>query len=355
MKQDLITIKNTPAALEVNFDELKASLETELEKYDLVITADNVAEAKKLAAELNKTKKIIDDRRKEEVAKASEPVRRFEERMKELATMCVDGRKKLLDQAERFDNERREEARRLLEHARDELWVDLEVGPEFRNAGYEDLANLTALTQKGHLTAKVRADLRARVNEDKARQDRTERRLLELENRSYKVGLAAPLTRDHVAHFLDLADDAYELELQRILDAEVRRQEQAEARERQRIEEQKRREEREEAQRKAKAEAAEARRIQEEQELQRQAETAEIEQGGHQGGPGEEVDYPPRETNGSPATPAPEATEWVRVECIFNIEVPTTASNQAIDKKLREMMAIAGFQSRPEIRVVRLD
>lgn len=354
MQQDLITITNKPALLEVNFEELKASLEKDLEKYRIVVTAETVADAKKLATELRKTKKVIDDRRKSEVAKATEPVKAFDSSMKELVGMVETGVGEIQEQVNRFEDDRRSEARRLLEHARDELWFDLEVDREFRSAEYVDLVILSALTTKGHLTAKVRSELRARVQEDKALQDQTARRLLELENESYKAGLVSPLTRDHVAHFLFETEDKYRLELDRILGAEIKRQEEAERRERERLEAEQRRKEREEAERKAKAEAAELERQRQEEELQRQAETATIEQNGHQGDR-EQYQEPQANGHGTPATPDPDATEWVKIECVFRIPVPTTASNKAIEDKLRAMMAAAGFQTRPEITVVRLD
>lgn len=337
--QELIAIESTPARLDVNFDELVEALEKELERYDVVVTVETVKDAKALATELNKTKKAIDDRIKEEIQKASEPIKAVDAQRKELIRRLEEGRVRILDQVKRFDDERREQCRRLLEDAREELWADLGVGAEFRRADYEDLVILSNLTEKGHLTAKARGDLRGRVQEDKALQDQTERRLLELETSSYKAGLAAPLGRDHVAHFLEAPEEEYRVQLDRILAAEVDRQRKAEAAERERIEAQQRRQEREEAERKARAEAAEAERVRREQEQQAEAPA---QQNGEK-------------ANGSPATPAPDATEWVKVECVFRIEVPTTASNQAIEGKLREMMAEAGFQSSPEINVVRLD
>lgn len=346
-----ITITNTPAKLAVNFEELRESLELELRKYDVLVTAETVVDAKKLAADLNKTKKLIDDRRKEEVAKASEPVRIFEASMKELSAMIDAGRAKLLEQVKRFEDERRELAAKLLERARDELWIELDVRPEFFKAKFEDLAIISNLTDKGNLSSKARAELRARVQADRALQDQTDRRLLELENQSYKAGLAAPLTRDHVAHFLFANDDVYQLDLERILEAEIRRQQEAERRERERIEAEQKRKEREELERKAAAERAEAERIRREQEAaQREQEAAQHAQEAAQ------HEHEPAQANGHhqpEAAPEP-GTEWVRVDCVFTIEVPATASNQAIENKLREMMAAAGFQSRPEIRVTRL-
>tara|TARA_R110001599_G_scaffold339851_1_gene559749 strand:+ start:35883 stop:37031 length:1149 start_codon:yes stop_codon:yes gene_type:complete len=249
--KELIAIKNQPAIVEVNFEELRASLATELEKYDVVVTSETVKEAKALATELNQTKKVIDDRRKSEVAKASEPVKAFDAQMKQLVSMCEEGRTKILEQVARFENETREALSVMLSDKRLELWEEHQVIPEFRKAVFEDLVIISNVTIKGNLAAKAKDALVTRVLTDKSLQQQTQTRLVQLENESFKSGLAAPLTRDHVAHFLFDDDARYQSELTRILNAEINRQEEAQARERERIERQR------QAEQRAKAEAEE--------------------------------------------------------------------------------------------------
>lgn len=234
--KELIVIENKPALISVNFDELKQHLAAELEKYDVLVTAETVGDAKKLATELNATKKAIADARKAEVTKASEPVRAFEAKMKELTDMVEDGRQKILTQVQRFEDETREKARTLLEVEREKLWEKHGIETEFRRAGYADLVLLTSITGKGNLAAGARTKLESRIVADKQLQDQTRMRLLQLENESYRAGLAAPLSRDHVQPFLFADDAAYRSELDRILAAEIQRQEQAEQRMRQQIE-----------------------------------------------------------------------------------------------------------------------
>ena len=94
--KDLIRIEAKPALLSVNFAELEKHLAKELEKYDVVVTGDTVKDAKALATELNATKKIIDTRRKDEVAKASEPVKQFDANMKKLVPCVRQAGKKYL-------------------------------------------------------------------------------------------------------------------------------------------------------------------------------------------------------------------------------------------------------------------
>jgi len=245
--QDLMKIESTPARLRLNFEELKKALEQDLQRYDVVVTADTLPGAKKLATELNKTASLIDKRRKEEVAKVSGPIKEFDDAMRELVVMCKDGRQNLLAQVQRFEDETREQCRALLTVKRQAMWDHYKVQEEFQRAEFDDLILVSSITAKGNLTAKARDELESRVVEDKLSQDRTERRLLELRAKSLEAGLAAPLTKDHVVPFLACEDEVYEREVERIIVAELQRQAQAEERLRERMRKEEERKSREQA------------------------------------------------------------------------------------------------------------
>lgn len=165
--------------------------------------------------------------------------------MKELAKLYEDGRKRITVQVERFEGETKQKALELLVELREELWEDQDIDLEFRNAKVDDLAKLNALTKTGKLSVSATGPLRERVAQDKTLQDRTRLRLMELENRSYKAGLKAPLTRDHVEHFLFFEDRDYEKNIERILTAEMARQDAIESQERERSRRQQEAEEKE--------------------------------------------------------------------------------------------------------------
>src|SRR5690625_3722969 len=221
----LITIDSAPAKLATNFDEVKKSLAAELAKYEgVVVTRDTVADAKKLATELNQTAKAIDDRRKEEVAAVARPSLQFDAQMRELVEMCKDGRAQLLDQVKVFEDEVRDQVKELLTEYLEGQWDDQEVEQEFRRATIDDLAILSNITKTGNLTARAGNEVIARVQADRALEDKTHMRIAQLESISYQSGLAAPLTRDHVAGILFADDEAYQAEVERIVSAEVERQ-----------------------------------------------------------------------------------------------------------------------------------
>ena len=339
MKQELISIDNTPAIIDVNFEELKAALAKDLEKYDVVVTAETVADAKKLATELNSTKAVIGKRRKEEVAKASEPVKAFDAKMKDLETMCEDGRQKILAQVKTFEDETRDLAANLLAELLGKLFADNEVEQEFRRAQFGDLVKLTAVTKAGSLTAATTKELEGRVRDDKAVQDRTKMRLLELENKSYTAGLAAPLTRNHVEHFLFADQGEYEAQLQRIIDSEIQRQEVAEQRQREKIE----REQRQAEQARQEREEREARLAQQQEASQDEPSPEPI--SGDEGQPDEQ---PAQE--GPVAEVAPGRVRC-KATCTFSTSVARGVSAEAVEAELRKVLSKAGINTLDTVTV----
>lgn len=341
MKQELISISNTPAIIDVNFEELKAALAKDLEKYDVVVTAETVADAKKLATEINATKKVIGERGKEEAARASEPVKAFIGKMKDLETMCEEGRQKILEQVKTFEDETRDKAAHLLAELLEKLFADNEVEAEFRRAQFGDLVKLTAVTKTGSLTAATTKELEGRVRDDKATQDRTKMRLLELENKSYTAGLAAPLSRNHVEHFLFADQDEYEAQLQRIIDSEIQRQEVAEQRQREKLE----REQQQAEQARREREEREARLAQ-----QQQASQDEPSHEPNDSSEGEPQDEPAAEAQPDAQAAAPGRVRCA-VTCTFSTSVAQGTSKAAIESELRKVLAKAGITTLDTVSV----
>lgn len=349
-----IEIKSVPALLSVNFDELKASLEKEIEKYKIVVTADTVKDARKLATELNAVKKIIDDRRKEEVAKASKPVKEFDEQMKELVLIIVKGRQDVIDQVAVFDEKTKRDCERMLKELRQKLWDDYKVLPEFYSAEFDDLVIVSNVTDKGNLAKAAKDKLEIRVRDDKASQDRTERRLLQLENESLKAGLKATLEREHVKSFLYDDDDVYARELQTLIGIEIARQEKAEAALRADINK--------ENERKAEEEKAKAAKLAEQPIVGSPDESRTLERQAPQ-----ESQQPPVATSNpshgyrsAPSStrryqPQPTATRNGKVPytivCTFDLEVAEGISEEAIEAELRRVMTAAGITTLSSVQV----
>lgn len=333
--QNLIAVKTTPALIKVNFAELKTALETELEKYDVLVDAESIPDARKLMAELNKVKAAIDTARKDEVAKASEPIKAFDSQMKELSGMCSDGRAKLDQQVKTFEAELAKVAATLLDGLRSDLRLLHKVKPEYFNAEIDGLAKASSLTKGGKLTTKAINELESLIKNEKAWQDQTERRILELENKSYAAGLAAPLSRDHVQAFIFADDETYEREVSRIISAEIEREAVAAAKRKQAEEAR--------AAAKAKAEEATAQPV-----AQQEAEKPE-----------------PEPTHAEPAIEAPAATQRAprpamadgrityEVTATFMVPVKPNITEQQIREQLLAVMQKAGITTLESIGIRR--
>ena len=341
-----LTLKteNVPAVLSANFEEVRAALAARLQAYEVVVTADTVKDAKTLATELNKMAGELDKRRKEEVAKASAPVREFDDRMKELVGMCKEGRLKLIQQVEKFEDKTRELCLGLLKALRLELVEKHGVREEFQRAGFDDLVMISHVTAKLNLAAKAARELEDRVLQDKALQDRTDRRLLELENASYKAGLSAPLTRDHVHRILFESDETYQVELDKLLAAEVEREKVAQERMRAKIQAEEERKAREKAETERREREAQERAEREREEAERAKAAAVAAPEATQKPSGVEQVEAMRKLM-EPAKPEPDTDGMVtwEVTATFATRVKSHVTQAAIEAELRRVMAQAGI------------
>lgn len=349
MNQELI-VKTQPPVLDTNYEALRAHLVQEVERYDIVVTSDTVKDAKKLATELNATKKQLDDRRKQEVAKASEPIKAFDAQLKELVKLCEDGRQKILGQVKTFEEETLHEAQQRLEEYLQECYEDLGVREEYRTASVEGMAKLTTLTKTGKLTAAACSEVGSKVNQCRMLQQQTDLRLSQLENECYRAGLHSPLTREHVEGILFTDESQYHDALQSMIIRELDRQAETERRaaaaaERKVLEEQQAAERKAEAERRAR-EQAEREHAQAAAEAQRQEPAAQPEPEDTVAAP---ADLPNTPEPMAPA-PAPQPAASapgkipVRVYCTLDIEVSPRVSDDAIEAELRRKMAEAGIR-----------
>lgn len=224
---ELVAAIKTPLVLTGNFDEVRAHFVEQLKKYDLVVTAETLAEAKKLATDLNKAATEVKSRGKAVSSEASAPINEFNEQVKELAQLLLDARLKLTEQVKTFEDETRQAAADALFAYLIEQAEVKGVQVEFQLANIDGLVNLSTLTAAGNLTAKAKAAVDERISADLHLQNQTEMRLLKLENESYKAGLSAPLSRNHVDAFLFEDDNVYQMRLASLLETELNREQRA--------------------------------------------------------------------------------------------------------------------------------
>ena len=193
-----IITEPTVTTIETNFEEIKQSVENEVDKYkNMEVTEDNIPEAKKTMANLNKVKTGISNQYKEYIAKYSKPIEILKSQKKELENIITDGRSFIADKVAVYEKKR-------LEKAKDEITKYLIHECLQKRLNHEaiqtnDLVKLTAITATGNLAKATKEAIDARITaleaevlkvkleaEEKAKRDReiAEKARLEAEERA---------------------------------------------------------------------------------------------------------------------------------------------------------------------------
>lgn len=336
--------------IEFNYEELDKALDEYLEQYsNVLVTQETLADDKKLAQELNAQAKVISRARIDKTKELNAPVAAFQQQMKSLETKVLSVRAKIDEQVKVFEEVRLQEAAKTLQEA---LVAEFDlhgVEEQFRKAGIADLIKLTAVTATGALTAASKRAITERVSNDKALQQQTQIRLLELENVCYKNGMAAPLTEAHVKTFLFENDEVYNYSLDQLIKSELEREARAVEAHKARLE----------AEAKEKAEAS----IRLEQ-AQQQAEAAQAELAAQQEIQAKQnieavqQDAPVRKTEQAQqpepvihAQPEIFPAGSAVVTCTFKLTLANDTPTAAIIAKFEQMLEVAGFKTLSNISV----
>lgn len=103
-------------AIEFNYDEMKAYLAEQLEKYNnMVYSDDSISTAKEDRAKLNKLYEAIDTKRKEIKKECLKPYEEFEKRVKEILALIETPTTAIDSQVKNYENAKKEEKRKEIE------------------------------------------------------------------------------------------------------------------------------------------------------------------------------------------------------------------------------------------------
>lgn len=233
MENLCITIETTLPIIESNFESVKRDLIDKLKDFNVKVTYDNLADSKKMATTLNKLSTKINDLKKEKLKSVEEPINIFKSQIQELIDICQEGRSKILDQVKVFEDEKREVCKMLLLDKLDKKYNDLNVEKEFQDVKIDDLilmSNVEEFDGVMRLKTLVQDKVSDMVYKSLSMQQKTQMRLVELENLSLKAGLKSPLERRHVESFLKTDDEVYKSQLNKLFENEIRRQNEIEER-----------------------------------------------------------------------------------------------------------------------------
>lgn len=105
-----------PSVIEYNHDELKHQLAQKLEKYNnIVITDDDIPNAKADRASLNKLKNALETKRREVKKECLRPYEAFEKDIKEIAAMVDEPAKAIDAQIKGFESRKKDEKKKEIE------------------------------------------------------------------------------------------------------------------------------------------------------------------------------------------------------------------------------------------------
>jgi len=130
-----LIVKTTNATVNVNFEEVKASLVENLEKYKgIVVTDDNLKDCKDIQKDLSKLKKDIDSNRKEIKKQLEAPIKNFEGQCKELVALISEVDAPIKEGIAIFDEKKREEKRKYAREIIKEALVEYPLDDKYSNS-----------------------------------------------------------------------------------------------------------------------------------------------------------------------------------------------------------------------------
>ena len=110
-----LTIAHKPGTIECDFKGLNAYVESQIQKYDgLVVTEEQIKDAEKNMADLNKMKDLIEDRRKEIKKEITIPYTEFEKNIKPIVKRIDEVRGKIKEQVDAFKEQEKAEKKKRI-------------------------------------------------------------------------------------------------------------------------------------------------------------------------------------------------------------------------------------------------
>lgn len=220
-------ISATAIVITDNFEQLKAGLIEQIKLYEIEVTDDNLADAKKMATELNKLSTAINRIKIDKSKEFAAPIEEFKKKAAELVDIVQAGREKILKQVEAFDLKVVKMVTNLLTDERISLFEAMAVKPDFQTAKIESLAIKSNLTAGGQLTKAAKDKLAEMVAADRAMQETVESRFANLQAIAERAGLVS-LPESLVATFVREPEAIYSEKLNKLIDAEIKRQKELE-------------------------------------------------------------------------------------------------------------------------------
>jgi hypothetical protein len=195
------------------------------DKFNYVVTSDNLKEVKKNNTELNKSKDLIKEVAKKLIDSESQDINTFKTNLKEYLELFENKRQDRLKDIEVFESQTKDKLKALLFEYCNKQVETLSIRAEFDDINYNDLVLVSNYNEKGNSIAKsCRDKLDMRIQQCKTKQDKYDMRLLQLENICYQNGLESPLTLNHIQGIINEPnDEVYNEKLNKLINDELER------------------------------------------------------------------------------------------------------------------------------------
>ena len=207
-------------------EQIKNEIKTYLSenRFNYIITSDNLSVAKKDNADINKTAKALKETAKKIIDREMQNVNKFKDDLKEYLAMLEEKRLKRVSEIEVFENEIKETVKTLLEEYAQKLIVKCSLREEFNNVVIDDLIKLTSISKSGTLTKAAKEGVEAKIQRCLSLQNRYDLRVSNLKVVCYEKGLEVPLTENYVQGIIYIDDEAeYQDKLNCMIENEVER------------------------------------------------------------------------------------------------------------------------------------
>lgn len=223
MENNELVILTKSEIINSNYEDFKGQLIFEIQKYDMVVDEDQLPEAKKLMAELNKVKGAIQGKIKEAIAELNLPIDELKEKMKELSSICDDGRTKIKEQVEVFEKKRLEICEQLVATTIEGLRKSWKISERFWKTQVSQFVMISFLTKNDALTKTAEEKIKSAIETEKFLHSRHEHRKDQCYRWATESGVE-PFTEATINQYIEIDDDdAFRESMGRIIQQEVDR------------------------------------------------------------------------------------------------------------------------------------
>ena len=224
-KEIALILTGTLPEISGNFDACKAFYQAELKRYEALVTEETLPTAKADLAKLRAEIKRLDRVRIDEAARLKTPITAMEAKVKELTGMVEKTVEQIDKQVKAFEKKTLELCKNKMADHLGAEYVRLEVRMEYQQGlpMLDSLVGISKVTGKGELTKSGRESITGLAMQGRANQDKADGRMSRVEADCRAAGVE-PLTREHVAAFIDDGDAVFSMKLKAMIDAEVKRQ-----------------------------------------------------------------------------------------------------------------------------------